>query len=279
MLAAGFWFRTDLKLFRVVSVENRVGYWFKRFERGIGSSGKVRTDFSLLLECVMVKVFLKVRFLLLQEGPETFKEGSETFSLMVPKPCPKVSKPWTKFSVRTGRFRNLDPSWTFGFDSGISRVINSSRFCNWTGSRGLHLLVSEPRLCDNQVLGHHTLSFGMARPRRGVRGGGQAPVHLDEVEIEQGDEETLPPPPPVVLEAQRLMDISCQAYLAYVMNSNMGDARRRDIGSFCDFPGLFPEELTGLPPDKEVEFTIEPQADSAPVSIAPYRMAPKELKT
>ncbi|KAK8659636.1 hypothetical protein V6N13_029833 [Hibiscus sabdariffa] len=37
----------------------------------------------------------------------------------------------------------------------------------------------------------------MARPRRGVRGGGQAPVHLDEVEIEQGNEETFPPPPPV----------------------------------------------------------------------------------
>ncbi|KAL4341167.1 hypothetical protein GQ457_08G032960 [Hibiscus cannabinus] len=53
----------------------------------------------------------------------------------------------------------------------------------------------------------------MARPRRGVRGGGQAHVHLDEVEIEQGNEETLPPLPPVggeahegVLEAQRLMD-------------------------------------------------------------------------
>ncbi|KAK8600946.1 hypothetical protein V6N12_050791 [Hibiscus sabdariffa] len=41
----------------------------------------------------------------------------------------------------------------------------------------------------------------MARPRRGVRGGGQAPVCLDEVEIEQGDEETLPPPPPVGGEA------------------------------------------------------------------------------
>ncbi|KAK8705017.1 hypothetical protein V6N13_048628 [Hibiscus sabdariffa] len=41
----------------------------------------------------------------------------------------------------------------------------------------------------------------MARPRRGVRGGGQAPVRLDEVEIEQGDEETLPPPPPVGGEA------------------------------------------------------------------------------
>ncbi|KAL4313404.1 hypothetical protein GQ457_01G025560 [Hibiscus cannabinus] len=35
-------------------------------------------------------------------------------------------------------------SWTFGFDSGIPRVTISGRFCDWTGSRGLHMLVSEP---------------------------------------------------------------------------------------------------------------------------------------
>ncbi|KAL4349009.1 hypothetical protein GQ457_17G009070 [Hibiscus cannabinus] len=88
---------------------NHEGYRFGRLERSFGSSGKVKTDFSVLLESVSVKVFQKVRFQLLQEGPETFREGSKTFSLMIPKPCPKVSKPWTEFSVRTERFRNLDP--------------------------------------------------------------------------------------------------------------------------------------------------------------------------
>ncbi|KAL4311089.1 hypothetical protein GQ457_01G031690 [Hibiscus cannabinus] len=82
-----------------------------------------------------------------------------------------------------------------------------------------------------------------------------------------------------VLEAQRLVDDGCQAYLAYVMNPNMGEVRPRDIRTVCDFPGVFPKELPGLPPDKEVEFVIETHADSAPVSISPYRMAPKELKT
>ncbi|KAK8700518.1 hypothetical protein V6N13_018913 [Hibiscus sabdariffa] len=79
-----------------------------------------------------------------------------------------------------------------------------------------------------------------------------------------------------VLEAQRLMDNGCQAYLAYVMNPNMGEARPRDIRTICDFPGVFPEELPGLPTDREVEFVIETHADAAPVSISPYRMAPKE---
>ncbi|KAL4334148.1 hypothetical protein GQ457_07G003830 [Hibiscus cannabinus] len=43
----------------------------------------------------------------------------------------------------------------------------------------------------------------------------------------------------LALEAQRLMDDSCQAYLAYVMNPNMGEARPRDIRTVCDFPGVF----------------------------------------
>ncbi|KAL4377944.1 hypothetical protein GQ457_02G018140 [Hibiscus cannabinus] len=80
------------------------------------------------------------------------------------------------------------------------------------------------------------------------------------------------------LEAQRLMDDSCQAYLAYVMNPNMEEARPRDIRTVCDFSGVFPEELPSLPPDREVEFVIETHVDSTPVSISPYQMAPKELK-
>ncbi|KAK9006555.1 hypothetical protein V6N11_018892 [Hibiscus sabdariffa] len=82
-----------------------------------------------------------------------------------------------------------------------------------------------------------------------------------------------------VLEAQRLMYNGCRAYLAYVMNPNMGEARPRDIRTVCDFSGVFPEELHDLPPDREVEFAIETYSNSAPMSISPYRMAPKELKT
>ncbi|KAA3488294.1 Gag protease polyprotein [Gossypium australe] len=44
-----------------------------------------------------------------------------------------------------------------------------------------------------------------------------------------------------------------------------------------EFSDVFPEELPALPPDREVEFGIELLPGTAPVSIAPYRMAPKEL--
>ncbi|KAA0058399.1 pol protein [Cucumis melo var. makuwa] len=45
-----------------------------------------------------------------------------------------------------------------------------------------------------------------------------------------------------------------------------------------DYPDVFPEELPGLPPHREVEFAIELEPGTVPISRAPYRMAPAELK-
>ncbi|GMI94761.1 hypothetical protein HRI_003145400 [Hibiscus trionum] len=81
------------------------------------------------------------------------------------------------------------------------------------------------------------------------------------------------------LEAHRLVDSGYGAYLAYVMNPNMSEVRPKDIRTVCDYLDVFPEELPGLPPDRDVEFVIEIVSGSTPVSIAPYRMAPKELKS
>jgi len=49
-----------------------------------------------------------------------------------------------------------------------------------------------------------------------------------------------------------------------------------------DFPDVFPEDLPGLPPDRDVQFSIELKLGTAPISRRAYRMAPKEqaeLKT
>ncbi|WVZ52368.1 hypothetical protein U9M48_003437 [Paspalum notatum var. saurae] len=46
----------------------------------------------------------------------------------------------------------------------------------------------------------------------------------------------------------------------------------------CDYPDVFPEELPGLPPDRDVDFRIDLVPGTAPVSKRPYRMAPDELK-
>ena len=45
----------------------------------------------------------------------------------------------------------------------------------------------------------------------------------------------------------------------------------------CEFPDVFPDELPGLPPDREIEFGIELVPGIAPISRRPYRMPPDEL--
>jgi hypothetical protein len=44
-----------------------------------------------------------------------------------------------------------------------------------------------------------------------------------------------------------------------------------------EFPDVFPEDLPSMPPDQDVEFTIELQSDIAPISRWSYKMTPKEL--
>ena len=45
----------------------------------------------------------------------------------------------------------------------------------------------------------------------------------------------------------------------------------------CEFLVVFPGEIQGLPPIRKVEFTIELLPRTAPIFVAPYRMAPAEL--
>ena len=50
-----------------------------------------------------------------------------------------------------------------------------------------------------------------------------------------------------------------------------------DIPVVCEYPDVFPDELPGMPPDRDVEFAIELQPGTAPISRRPYRMPPNEL--
>jgi hypothetical protein len=50
-----------------------------------------------------------------------------------------------------------------------------------------------------------------------------------------------------------------------------------EIPVVCDYPDIFPDNLPGMPPDRNIEFVIELQPGSAPISKRAYRMPPKEL--
>jgi hypothetical protein len=51
-----------------------------------------------------------------------------------------------------------------------------------------------------------------------------------------------------------------------------------NIGAVRDFLDVFPEELSRMPPDREVEFVIDLLPGTAPISKQPYMMFVEELK-
>ncbi|RVW41427.1 Retrovirus-related Pol polyprotein from transposon 17.6 [Vitis vinifera] len=79
------------------------------------------------------------------------------------------------------------------------------------------------------------------------------------------------------LRASSLFKKGCQGFLASVV-SNESDLKLEDIPIVREYPDVFPEDLPGLPPEREVEFTIDLVPGTSPMSKAPYRMAPVELK-
>jgi hypothetical protein len=46
----------------------------------------------------------------------------------------------------------------------------------------------------------------------------------------------------------------------------------------CEYPDVFPEELPGMPPDRDIEFIIELIPRTAPIAQRAYRMNPQELE-
>ena len=78
------------------------------------------------------------------------------------------------------------------------------------------------------------------------------------------------------MKASKVLRSGCHEYVAFIMEDKQSQAVE-GIPIVCEFPDIFPEEIIGLPPLREIEFTIELLPGTAPIFIAPYRMAPAEL--
>ncbi|KAL0329296.1 UNVERIFIED_CONTAM: Transposon Ty3-G Gag-Pol polyprotein, partial [Sesamum radiatum] len=80
------------------------------------------------------------------------------------------------------------------------------------------------------------------------------------------------------ITAFNLIKEGCEAFLASVHDVTKVSPGVSDVPVVREFPYVFAEELPGLQPHREVDFEIETIPGAAPISIAPYRMAPLELK-
>ncbi|GKA17081.1 putative reverse transcriptase domain-containing protein [Tanacetum coccineum] len=83
-------------------------------------------------------------------------------------------------------------------------------------------------------------------------------------------------------KTQEYMLKGCPVFLANVNTKETEDKsekkRPEDVPIVRDFPDVFPEDLPGLPPTRQVEFQIDLIPSAAPVARAPYRLTPSEMK-
>ncbi|GJR17339.1 putative reverse transcriptase domain-containing protein [Tanacetum coccineum] len=83
-------------------------------------------------------------------------------------------------------------------------------------------------------------------------------------------------------KTQKYMEKGFSIFLAHVTAKEVEDKsekkRLEDVPIVRDFPEVFPEDLPGLPPTRQVEFQIDLVPGAAPIARAPYRLAPSEMK-
>ena len=89
---------------------------------------------------------------------------------------------------------------------------------------------------------------------------------------------TLPNSIMTAMKASKMLRKSYQGYLAYSIEVRDSGSRLEDIPVVREFPDVFPENLPGIPLDRKIDFQIELAPGTEPISKAPYKMAPLELK-
>nr|GEV03229.1 reverse transcriptase domain-containing protein [Tanacetum cinerariifolium] len=73
-------------------------------------------------------------------------------------------------------------------------------------------------------------------------------------------------------------DGSNNGYESQLNINSCTKTQRYLLKGFQDFPEVFPEDLPGIPPTRQVEFQIDLVPGAAPVAWAPYRLGPSEMK-
>ncbi|GJR19956.1 reverse transcriptase domain-containing protein [Tanacetum coccineum] len=80
------------------------------------------------------------------------------------------------------------------------------------------------------------------------------------------------------IKTKRYISRGCQVFVAQIMEKKSDEKRLEDIPVVREFPKVFPEDLPGLPPVRQVEFQIDLIPGATPVARAPYRLAPSEMQ-
>nr|GEZ47879.1 hypothetical protein [Tanacetum cinerariifolium] len=80
------------------------------------------------------------------------------------------------------------------------------------------------------------------------------------------------------IKARKYIKRDCHLFFTHVTEKKPKEKRLEDVPVIRDFPEAFPDELSGLPPPRQVEFQIDLVPGAALVARAPYRLEPFEMR-
>lgn len=188
----------------------------------------------------------------------------------------------------TGTFSIYNKPAVILFNSGASHSFICAKFgarlnldvCHTKGS----YMISTPggKVASNQLIRHVPIKMGSKTITSNL-----ILLALEGIDIILGmDWMTLHG---VVLDiSSRAVEINCPTYGATTLYLPFQECKNscayliegtqlHDIPVVCEYADVFLYVLPGMPPDRDIEFIIELQPGTAPISKRPYRMTPKEL--
>ncbi|GJY81634.1 putative reverse transcriptase domain-containing protein [Tanacetum coccineum] len=177
-------------------------------------------------------------------------------------------------NVVTGTFLLNNRYATVLFDSGSDKSFVNTSFS--------HLIDINPVRLDTSYEGTFDVVIGMdwLVDQDAVIVCGKKVVHIpvkDKTLIVEGDRSTSRLKIISCIKASKYIERGHQLFVAHVTKKEPKEKRLEDVPVIRDFPEVFPDDLPGLPPPRQVEFKIELVPGAAPVAFAPYRLAPSEM--
>ncbi|XP_049351058.1 uncharacterized protein LOC125815564 [Solanum verrucosum] len=80
------------------------------------------------------------------------------------------------------------------------------------------------------------------------------------------------------LRAKRFVSKGCLAFLAHLRDDTSKVPSIESVSIVREFTDVFPSDLPSMPPDRDIDYCIDLEPGTRPISIPPYRMAPAELR-
>ncbi|GJR64782.1 putative reverse transcriptase domain-containing protein [Tanacetum coccineum] len=171
-------------------------------------------------------------------------------------------------NVVTGTFLLNDRYASILFDTGADRSFVSTTFSSLIDITPTTLdHYSDVELADEKIIGINTIIRGCTLNLL------NHPFNINLMPVELGSFD-------VIVEMDWLAKYHAVIDYAKKIGTEdrLGEKRLEDVPIVRDFPEVFPEELPGLPPTRQVELQIDLMPGAAPVARAPYRLAHSEMK-